>query len=379
MFGERLIGLFNFLLLFVGHRLRWVLLNLVAFVLPLLLRVLPELWNPQPVGWDTPHYVWAIDRFEEIPHGLLFDNRYMPLLYYVLFGIRVITGLNGAVIMKVMPPILFAFLSWTVYHYLKTDRVEDRYAFAGLLLFSSSIAALRLSWDHPKQVFGFAWVMLALAQLTPEADMSLGHWMRFIIFTILAVASHETTIIPLIFISLYYGIWKLRRRFFAFFLVFVVLGITVFIAIFKQWSRVWAYLPKAEPLNLVLMLWFIAYSMPLNGVLTIYYGLRYYLEGVEYRGVMKVFLFSMILFSFNVAGGGYIWSPWRFTALASIPMSIFAALSLRDLEQTYPKMKMILISTLILLNLVYVAPMLLNMKSWLTFPNQPYNFSSGRM
>lgn len=288
---------------------------------------------------------------------------------------HVLTGLGSEAIMKISPPIIFAFFSWTIYHYLQKSYIQDRYSWVGLLLFSSSIASLRLSWDHPKQVLGFAWLMLALVELTPHMEMPLDHQVRFIVFSGLAMATHETTIIPLMFVSLYYVVWKMRVRFLAFFSAFTVSGIILFVIIFKQWDRIRWYLSEAEFPNLGLMTWFMAYSMPVIACLTAYYGYRYYLKGVEYRGAMKMFLFSMVLFSFSVAGGGYIWSPWRFTALASIPTSIFATFSVKDLENRYPKVRGVLSAALILLNLVYVAPMLLNGESWIGFPNQPQSFS----
>src|SRR5712692_9744099 len=105
----------------LGRVVRSYRFTLTAFLIPLLIRAIPEiLVGPYPVGWDTiAFYVpntldWAVGRL-----GWVALLGTAPLLYMISVPVYLVTRVNPVWIFKVMGPILYGSFILALYRFLR--------------------------------------------------------------------------------------------------------------------------------------------------------------------------------------------------------------------------------------------------------------------
>src|SRR4030042_2629595 len=139
---------------------------LTAFLVPLLVRLLPEvLMGQYLLGFDTiAYYVPVVERWVSGGYGFLQVMALAPLFYSIVAGF-VSVGVNVVWVLKIMAPVLHGFLGLAIYAYARSG---FRWSFGKSLLVSSLatlyFVALRISWDMLRVelalIFLFAFLML---------------------------------------------------------------------------------------------------------------------------------------------------------------------------------------------------------------------------
>jgi len=331
------------------------------FLFPFFIRLIPEFLNPYPIGYDTGHYIWALINFQSVEIFPLFQDRYAPFAYIILFLVKMVTTLTADWVMKIVPAVLFGLLGYAVGRYGERS-VDRRFGLVMLLLFSLNLASLRLSWDLLKQVMANMFLVFALPYLLD--DPSPRKEGLFTLLSILSVLSHQTTIVNIGLIITYYSIAK-KRWWFLGSLCLVGLAVSPIVLRYMSDSVLSSFmlLTVLDSLNYMMV------SMP---VLVLLGGFGSYQLGWGDR-VMACFLVSGLLFSLTVAGGGFAFSGWRFAASLSIPLSYYAArgtILVKEITRKYP-----VVPLTILIAAAYTAPMLLGVNPVQHTVFMPKNFS----
>jgi len=140
---------------------------ILAFFVPLLVRVLPEIIMGQYiVGFDTVSYYVPVT-FKLINSGAGFWEiiGYAPLFYLVLVGL-VSAGVPLIVSLKVLPPLLHGFLALAIYLYAKKAFAwSSKKSLFVSLLAALYFVALRISWDMLRSELGLVFLFVFLAFL----------------------------------------------------------------------------------------------------------------------------------------------------------------------------------------------------------------------
>jgi hypothetical protein len=125
------------------------ILPLLAFLIPLVVRVIPEiLMGPYVVGFDTLGY-YVPNTLVYLRDGVGFWAfvAVAPFLYVLLMGATSI-GVPMVISLKVMSPLLLGFLGLAVYFYAnKTLSWSPRKSLLVVLFATLYFVALRVSWD----------------------------------------------------------------------------------------------------------------------------------------------------------------------------------------------------------------------------------------
>jgi hypothetical protein len=169
------------------------LFPLLAFVVPLLVRVVPEvLMGPYLVGFDTmSYYVPDTLLWRHIGISLWSFLATAPLFYIILISI-VAAGGPLILVLKIIPPLLLGFLGLSIYTYAKKGLgwslpKSTFVAILGTIYF----VALRASWDQLREELGLVFFFVVLMLLTNRKDES---WKRYLLLSLAIIAvvlSHE--------------------------------------------------------------------------------------------------------------------------------------------------------------------------------------------
>src|SRR5712664_2740788 len=180
--------------LLFGRAIRSKRFAFAAFLVPVFIRSIPEiLVGPYPIGWDTiAFYVpntldWATGKtgFTEILGTA-------PLMYMISVPIYWITRVNPVWIFKIMGPILYGSMIWTLFRFLKIGlKWPDKQALGGALLTSLYFVTLRISWDLYRNMLGLTFILLSLPLLEDWKDNRQQVLLSALV--VLAVASDQLT------------------------------------------------------------------------------------------------------------------------------------------------------------------------------------------
>lgn len=156
--------------------------TLLSFIIPALIRWIPEVQFPYPIGFDTPFYIsWG----RHYASNLTVFPLIQPLL-----GVLYALGLDMVVVMKCLPTLLYGFLGYSTYRfshfYLGWPLKKSLLA---VLLVALSFVSLRVSWDMHKQLMGTAFLLLALSYLKTLENPF--RFIAFSVFSFLAAFSHQ--------------------------------------------------------------------------------------------------------------------------------------------------------------------------------------------
>ncbi len=163
-----------------------------AFLVPLTIRIIPEILSgPYPVGWDIIAYY--------IPNTIDMASGRMnvwgiitsaPTLYAIAVPIYMLTRVNLVLIFKVLGPILYGFLGWSIFWFcqrrLHWSRSKALYA---VLFISAYFVTMRISWDAFHMELGLA--LLLLAESIGQAPDSIKSTFGKVSLLSLAVLSNQ--------------------------------------------------------------------------------------------------------------------------------------------------------------------------------------------
>ena len=338
--------------------------TLASFVIPFLIRLIPELLHGYPIGYDTSHYIWAILNYPSVQKFPLFENRYAPMTYLIYYLINLPIPIHPIHTMKIIPSLTAGLLGYALYRY-GTPRSNEWIGLLMAIYSSLNLASLRLSWDLHKQFTAFAFLVLALTFLKEE--MNQRQWITFTILSIIAVSSHQLALIPLGLVILNTII---RRRNWRLLGVMAVLALVASPFLLRYIGP--SIIPKVDTKILTTAFNYIKYVMPIQLALSFLHIFNP--RKIRDEWMMASFTLSLLPFSLLQSGGGFTFSGWRFAALLFIPFSFYAAQTTELLYKTSRK-KLWVVLMVLTLSAASVAPMLLGYNKKLVYTNMPKNFS----
>ncbi len=211
------------------------LFPLMAFLIPLIVRAIPEvLMAPYVTGFDTMgHYVpttflWlngGVDLWRFVATAPLF---YSIVVFFVYSGGALTT------VLKIIPPLLHGFLGLSVYGYAKRglDWSSGKSMLTALLA-TLYFVALRVSWDMLRNELALILFFVALMLLNMKDSFSVS-WKRYLMlsFTMcLVVLAHQLISV----------------------LMFGVIGLTVIFKIIRKQGKIGSLITASLPSVLVFL------------------------------------------------------------------------------------------------------------------------------
>src|SRR5207302_4169407 len=150
-------------------------LALAAFLVPFLIRIIPEILSgPYPVGWDIIAYY--------IPNTIDMASGRMnlwgiitsaPTLYAIAVPAYLLTEVNLVLIFKILGPILYGFLGWSIFRFCQRRlHWSGKKAFYAVLLISAYFVTMRIAWDAYQAELGLALFLLAESIRFPASAKS---------------------------------------------------------------------------------------------------------------------------------------------------------------------------------------------------------------
>src|SRR2546425_8820378 len=161
---------FRFLRLIRRHRL-----GLVAFLIPLSIRSIPEILSgPYPVGWDIIAYY--------VPNTIDMASANINLwgiltsgltLYAIAVPGYLLTKANLVLFFKILGPILYGFLGWSIFWFCQR-RLHWRgsKALYAVLFILTYFVTLRISWDAYQAELALALFLIAQSIRLPSSAKS---------------------------------------------------------------------------------------------------------------------------------------------------------------------------------------------------------------
>lgn len=173
---------------------------LLAFLLGFLVRFLPEvLAYPNLIGFDTVYCAARLERGVIWHHwSEIFTQTW--LLFGLLVPIDKITGLTPAMALRISSSAFYGLNVAGIYYFAnKSLKWNSKKSFLASILFSFSIASLRISWDLYRNILGLGLLLFAIA-IMPEAENGK-KIPSFVLLSILITFSHELTTVTLLALS----------------------------------------------------------------------------------------------------------------------------------------------------------------------------------
>jgi hypothetical protein len=147
-------------------------LPLLAFLIPLVIRAIPEiLMGPYVVGFDTLGY-YVPNTLMWLREGVGLWNfvAVAPFLYVLLMGATSV-GVPIVISLKVMSPLLLGFLGLAVYFYAnKTLSWSPKKSLLVVLFATLYFTALRVSWDMLRSELGLIFLFATLIFLKKDGS-----------------------------------------------------------------------------------------------------------------------------------------------------------------------------------------------------------------
>ncbi|WNZ29532.1 MAG: hypothetical protein IAX21_01280 [Candidatus Bathyarchaeota archaeon] len=185
---------------------------LLAFIVGFIVRLIPELLSfPHPIGWDTIYYASRMNSGVVFTYGSDIFGSW--IIYGILVSLHNVTQLQPFMLLKIVAPLLYGgtcagmfFVAWKRFSW------SSKKSLLVSVLFAFQLAALAVSWQFYRNVFGVMVMLFALPFL--KDDIS---WKETSILSVLAlftVWGHELAILSLFFVvfgMLVFNVYKKRK------------------------------------------------------------------------------------------------------------------------------------------------------------------------
>jgi hypothetical protein len=195
-----------------------LLFPLFAFLIPLLVRFIPEiLMGPYVVGFDTMGYYFPTTLLWL--HGgvnLWSFIATAPLLYTLTAGFT-IAGASLIWVLKMLPPVLLGFLGLSMYGYARRGLGwSPKKSIVPALIGTLYFVALRVSWDALREEIAIIFFFVVITLLVVNSGSSgRFSWKRFVPFSLALVAvilSNQFVAVLVLGVVLFTVIFKFVRE-----------------------------------------------------------------------------------------------------------------------------------------------------------------------
>ena len=195
------------------------LLPLLAFVVPLLIRFIPEvLMGPNVVGFDTmAHYVPTVLQWQNGNMGFWALVGTAPLFYSIVIFL-VSSGGGLITVLKILPPVLEGFLGLSVFGYAKKGLGwSSKKSLATAVLATVYFVSLRISWDMMREELALILFFVVLMLFTSKKLFS-APWKRYLLLSlamslvVLAEQLVAAVMFGVILLTLLYDLIKRNRK-----------------------------------------------------------------------------------------------------------------------------------------------------------------------
>jgi hypothetical protein len=189
---------------------------LIAFLIPIVLRAIPEiLMSPYVVGFDTMSYYIPTTSLW-LQGGLDIWSYFSSApLFYTIVVFFVSLGGPLAVVLKIMPVILHGLLGLSIYAYARkglswSPRKSTLTALVGTVYF----VALRISWDLLRNELALIFFFLLLALLGTKQSMAYS-WKHYVLLSLSAMAvvlAHQLVAVVMLGVLIFTIVQKLLQK-----------------------------------------------------------------------------------------------------------------------------------------------------------------------
>jgi hypothetical protein len=132
-----------------------VMIYSAAFLIPLVVRIIPELQSPVPIGFDTPYYLASAKQMAGTVGIYPLYTRVLSVMYEL--------GVDLLVFMKVFPALVYAGTVLVACAYADARLGWDRWKTLTLaVVMTFSAPMLRTSWDLQRQSLATLLLLLAI-------------------------------------------------------------------------------------------------------------------------------------------------------------------------------------------------------------------------
>lgn len=177
---------------------------MLAFVIPLLVRTIPEfLMGSFVVGFDTLGY-YVPNTLTWLSEGVNFWNflATAPLFYMILMGVTYV-GVPIVLALKVLAPLLLGLLGIAVYYYAnKTLLWSPKKSLLVALFATLYFVALRVSWDMLRSELGLIFLFTSLIFLDNDEGSTLRNGALLSLSMLGVVLAHQLVAVIMFFIVL---------------------------------------------------------------------------------------------------------------------------------------------------------------------------------
>lgn len=164
-----------------------VIFPLLAFATPLIVRIIPEiLMGPYSVGFDTIGYYVPIALLW-LHHGVnLWSFFATAPLFYAIYVPLVSASGSPVLLIKIISPILLAFLSISIFAFAKTS-LRWSYLKSTFVAFLGTIyfVALRTSWDQLREELSLVFLFIVFILIVRRKR---GSWRNYVLLSLAMLA-----------------------------------------------------------------------------------------------------------------------------------------------------------------------------------------------
>ncbi|MFW6110597.1 MAG: hypothetical protein ACOC6H_01015 [Thermoproteota archaeon] len=182
----------------------------VAFLVGFVVRLVPELVSfPFHIGWDTIFYAYRVSEGVVWGYWDSFFSTWLP--YGVMVVMGDVVGWDPFLVLKLVAPLLFGGCAAGVY-FVAWKRLGWRVekSLLASVFFSFQVAALAISWQFYRNMFGVMFLLFALPFVKEEMEWREVVWLGGL--GLLVVLSHELAAVSFFFVVFALVGWGFVRR-----------------------------------------------------------------------------------------------------------------------------------------------------------------------
>jgi hypothetical protein len=338
---------------------------ILSFIIPAIIRAIPEIQFPYPIGFDTPLY-FAFAKYHAQEglwpsYFLIVNPTYYNMIYqeglwpsYRLFQTVILGGLytigiDAVIAMKILPTIIYGFFGLSIYllakNYLQWNNTKSLLA---SIITTLSIANLRISWDMHDLMLGLVFLTLTISTIKKPQNT-----IAFVIFATLTILAHQLTAIILISILLILTLTDIKDKHYPIRLIILFIGFILFIYFNINYLLKFYWIPTFtypsfqsivyESQNILMIMKLYLPILPL-------FIAGYFKDKIITTWLILALLGSLsTIISPSFLLGGVL--PWRYVLLLAVPLAIYTTNTLWKIKIKFSKNQTITIAIILLIHL----------------------------
>ncbi|MEM3162648.1 MAG: hypothetical protein QW056_06660, partial [Candidatus Bathyarchaeia archaeon] len=225
------------------------LYTLLSALIPALIRFIPEMMFPYPIGFDTPLYLAMAKDFAAHPQPFR--------LFIVIIGLLHVLGVDLMVAMKFLPTLVYCLLGFSIFKFANRHLGwRDYHALLASINLTISVAMLRISWDMHKLALGVALLLLTLSMsktlyVSEPTRLDAGR-IAFFTLSMLTLITHELIAVLFMLTLIYYALRRRESRLFLITLLACCMSLFFGLWYWDRFSEVFGWIPaifQSPPLS----------------------------------------------------------------------------------------------------------------------------------